>query len=284
MKNRRSTWLNNKRVVRWYVLLLVLLILLCVAGFSCEFDNKTPHATTFPPSVPVHIYKIVNTFPHDPKAYTQGLEYENGILYESTGLYGSSSLRKVDLESGRVLQVYNLPSACFGEGITVWKDTIVQLTWRNSKGFVYDKNSFAPLREFFYTTEGWGLTHDGSRLIMSDGSSSLYFLDPTNFQLTGHLQVHDNNSPVGGLNELEYIRDHIYANIWATDRIAIIDPGNGRVSGWIDLAGLLEVKYRANPVDILNGIAYNAASNRLFVTGKLWPVLFEIEAISLPAK
>ena len=283
MKKRKSNWLNNNCVVGSCLISLVLLIFPFVGSLSCEF-NKPTLTSIVPQSVPVYTYKIVNTFPHDPKAYTQGLEYDNDILYESTGLYGSSSLRKVDIETGKVLKVYNLPAACFGEGITIWKDTIVQLTWKNNKGFVYAKNSFALQRDFSYTTEGWGLTHDGSCLIMSDGSSLLYFLDPTNFQITGHIQVHDNNGPVSGLNELEHIRGHIYANIWGTDRIAIIDPGNGQVSGRIDLAGLLEAKYRTNPVDILNGIAYDAVRNRLFVTGKLWPVLFEIEAISLPAK
>ena len=236
--------------------------------------------TKSPQPVPIYTYMILNTYTHDRDAFTQGLVLENGVLYEGTGLYGKSSLRKVDLETGKVLQVHRLPSAYFGEGITILGDTIIQLTWQAKRGFVYDKNSFEVLREFTYKTEGWGITNDGKRLIMSDGTSTLYFLDANTFIVTGHVQVYDNNVTVANLNELEYIRGQVYANVWHTDSIAIIDPNSGRVTGWIDLSGLLPPKTDDMPVDVLNGIAYDTEAGRLFVTGKLWPSLFEIELVT----
>jgi glutamine cyclotransferase len=195
-------------------------------------------------------------------------------------LYGESSLRKVDLKTGRVLQEYRLPSEYFGEGITIFKDTIIQLTWLSNTGFVYDKTSFEVLREFTYVTEGWGVTHDGKRLIMSDGTSTLYFLDANTLAVTGHVQVYDNNVPVTNLNELEYIRGQVYANVWQTDRIAMIDLGSGRVTGWIDLSGILRPQTDGRRADVLNGIAYDITNDRLFVTGKLWPSLFEIKLVT----
>jgi glutamine cyclotransferase len=230
-------------------------------------------------SVPVYTYRIVNTYPHDQGAFTQGLAFENGVLYEGTGLYGKSSLRKVDLETGNVLQTYELPPKYFGEGITVFEDIIVQLTWKSKLGFIYDKNNFELLRNFTYATEGWGITHDGERLLMSDGTSTLYFLNPENFSTIGRIEVHENSSPITGLNELEYVKGKIFANVWPTDSVAIIDPHSGQVSGWIDLSGLLPSQYHSAPVDVLNGIAYDPANDRLFVTGKLWPWLFEIKLI-----
>ncbi|MCX5997710.1 MAG: glutaminyl-peptide cyclotransferase [Chloroflexi bacterium] len=230
--------------------------------------------------VPVYTYKIVNTFPHDPAAYTQGLAFDSGILYEGTGGYGSSAIRKVDLESGGVLKEYKLPAGYFGEGITLYKDTLIQLTWKSHTGFVYDRNSFNLLREFSYPTEGWGITYDGNHIIMSDGTSDLYFLNPENFNTTGHVEVHDENGSVDRINELEYIDGRIFANVWTTDKIVIIDPGDGSVSGWVDLSGLLEKGHFNNSVDILNGIAYDTKSNRMFVTGKLWPLLFEIVMVA----
>jgi len=225
---------------------------------------------------PVYTYKIVNTFPHDPQAYTQGLVFDDGILYEGTGGYGSSVLRRVDLVSGQVLQECRLPANYFGEGITSCGDTLVQLTWQSHAGFVYDKNSFKLLREFSYPTEGWGITYDGSRIIMSDGSSRLYFLNPENFNTTGYIEAHDENGPVNKLNELEYVGGRIFSNVWTTDKIVIIDPADGRVTGWLDLSGLREKGLFNSSVNVLNGIAYDAKSNRMFVTGKLWPLLFEI--------
>lgn len=225
-------------------------------------------------------YRVINSYPHDPAAFTQGLVFDNGVLYEGTGLEGQSTLRKVDLASGSVLQRYDLPAEVFGEGITLFNDRIIQLTWRSQVGYVYDKADFTLLREWSYPTEGWGLTHDSQRLIMSDGSATIYFRDPETFAEIGRIAVADQGQPVLNLNELEYIEGEIYANIWQTDMIARIDPASGVVLGWIDLSGLLGPEDRAQPVDVLNGIAYDPAGKRLFVTGKLWPRLFEIELVA----
>jgi len=218
-----------------------------------------------------YTYKIVKTYPHDPNAFTEGLVFDNGFLYESTG--ESSSLRRVDLESGNVLQEINLPQEYFGEGLTVVNDSLIQLTWQNHIGFIYDKSTFNLLGNFSYPTEGWGLTYDGNRLIMSDGSSNLTFLDPTTFQKVGQASVHDGNTPLTDINELEYVNGDVYANIWLQQKIAIINPQNGAVKGWIDLSGI----YQSNNIDdVLNGIAYDSATGRLFVTGKDWPNLYQI--------
>jgi glutamine cyclotransferase len=222
-------------------------------------------------------YTIVHTYPHDREAFTQGLLYYDGFLYEATGLEGKSSLRKVELTTGKVLQRVDLPSAYFGEGLALWKDKLIQLTWKSKIGFVYDRATFRLVSTFTYSREGWGITQDGKRLIMSDGSSTLYFWDPETFKEIGHLDVKDKGKPVPELNELEYIRGEIYANVWQTDRIARISPSTGQVLGWIDLRGLFTPSERAG-TDVLNGIAYDAKRNRLFVTGKQWPKLFEIEA------
>ncbi len=259
-----------------------LLLSALATTFSC---SSVPRAdgdrhTESPQPVPVYTYSILGTYTHDRDAFTQGLAFEKDVLYEGTGLYGKSSLRKVDLETGKVLQVHRLPSVYFGEGITIFRDTIIQLTWQSNRGFVYDKNSLGLLSEFTYATEGWGITHDGKRLIMSDGTSTLYFLDAITFVVIGHVQVYDNNVPVTNLNELEYIRGQVYANVWRTDNIAMIDPNSGRVTGWIDLSGLLPPQSDGIRVDVLNGIAYDTANDRLFVTGKLWPMLFEIELVT----
>jgi len=246
---------------------------------------STPVTSTYLPLVQnhqvtptVYTYRIVNTYPHDPEAFTQGLVFEDGFLYESTGLWGRSSLRRVDLESGEVLQVHHLSDTFFGEGITIFGDEIIQLTWRSQTGFVYDKLTFATLRTFSYPSEGWGITHDGQRLIMSDGTSTLYFWDPETLEEIDRVQVRDPDGPVTRLNELAYVKGEIYANVWQTDRIARIDPQTGNVIGWIDLAGLLSPD-SAQHVDVLNGIAYDVEGGRLFVTGKLWPQLFEIKLI-----
>jgi glutaminyl-peptide cyclotransferase len=220
-------------------------------------------------------YKIVHTYPHDRDAFTQGLLYHEGFLYEATGIEGKSSLRKVELTTGKVLQRVDLPGAYFGEGLALWKDKLIQLTWKSKIGFVYDRATFRQIRTFNYSREGWGITQDGKRLIMSDGSSTLYFWDPETFKEVGHLDVTDKGKPVPELNELEYVRGEIYANVWMTERIARISPATGRVLGWIDLPGLLTPAERAS-TDVLNGIAYDAKQNRLFVTGKRWPKLFEI--------
>jgi len=222
-------------------------------------------------------YRVVQVFPHDPDAYTQGLIYRDGALYESTGRNGFSSLRKVRLETGEVLQQHSLDARYFAEGLTDWGDTLVQLTWTSHVGFLYDAAGFAVLDTFGYIGEGWGLTHDGSQLIMSDGTATLRFLDPKTFEVTRRLTVTANGRPVSNLNELEYVKDEILANIWETDLIARISPQTGFVIDWIDLRALrLEVSATGS-VDVLNGIAYDAAGDRLFVTGKLWPKLFQIQ-------
>jgi glutamine cyclotransferase len=241
--------------------------------------SPLPTAPTSPmatPAVPIFTYTIVNTYPHDRSAFTEGLEFENGFLYESTGLNGQSSLRRVDLESGKVLQSVDLSAEYFGEGITLYANRIIQLTWKSHVGFVYDQASFKSLTTFNYPTEGWGLTHDSHRLIMSDGTATLHFLDPETFKETGRVEVKDNGQPVVNLNELEYVHGEIFANVWQTDRIVRIAPETGQATGWIDLTGLLTAEDRRQPVDVLNGIAYDAQHDRLFVTGKFWPKLFEI--------
>ena len=227
----------------------------------------------FSDDIPLYTYNVINTYPHDKEAFTQGLVFANGFLYEGTGQYGSSSLRKVQLETGKVVQIYRLPKRFFGEGITIYRNHIIQLTWQSHTGFVYDKTSFNLLRKFSYPTEGWGITHDGKQLIMSDGTATLYFLDPETFEPIGTLQVHDANGPVKNINELEYIQGEIYANVWKQNRIARISPQTGEVIGWIDLGGLCTWK------GVLNGIAYDNEHDRLFVTGKLWPYIYEIKLI-----
>jgi len=228
------------------------------------------------PPAPVSGYKVIHTFPHDPDAFTQGLLYYDGFLYEGTGLNGHSSVRKVELTTGRVLQKVDLPYAYFGEGLVLWKDKLIELTWQSKIGFVYDRATLRQTGSFTYGREGWGITHDDKRLIMSDGSSTLYFWDPETFKEIGHLDVDDKGRSVPELNELEYIHGEIYANIWQTDRIARISPTTGHVTGWINLQGLLPAADLSDPGNVLNGIAYDAKQNRLFVTGKRWPKLFEI--------
>ena len=226
-----------------------------------------------------YTYKIVNTYPHDRNAFTQGLVYEDGVLYEGTGRNKYSELRKVELETGNVLQKYELSEEFFGEGITVFEDKIIQLTYLSNVGFVYKKDTFELLREFNYLTPGWGITSDGEHLIMSDGTQKLYFLDTKTFQQIRHIKVYDKGVSVWGLNELEYVKGQIFANVWPTERIAKIAPKTGRVISWIDMRGLLTKQDYAMPVDVLNGIAYDKEKDRLFVTGKLWPKLFEIKLI-----
>ena len=245
----------------WFIALLAVI-------FVCSCSNTD--------TITLYAYKVINTYPHENNAFTQGLVFEDGFLYEGTGLYGSSTLRKVELETGNILQIHELPSQFFGEGITIFENKIVQLTWQSKVGFVYDKDSFELKQEFNYKTEGWGITYDGKRLIMSDGTSTLHFLDPITFEKTGSLEVYKNNIPLTSLNELEYIKGEIYANVWKTNSIARIESQTGKVIGWIELTGLLSPE---EPVDVLNGIAYDKNNDRLFVTGKLWPKLFEIELI-----
>jgi glutamine cyclotransferase len=209
------------------------------------------------------------------------LVIDNGVLFEGTGIYGKSSLRRVDLQSGKILQMHQLPSQLFGEGITVFGNNIIQLTWKAGVGFVYDKNSFKLLRIFKYPGEGWGLTQDGKNLIMSDGSSIIRFLNPETFEEERRINVSDAGGPVARLNELEYVKGTIYANVWKTDRIALIDPETGKVTGWLDLKGILpENSQSMKHIGVLNGIAYDAGNESLYITGKLWPLLFQIEALT----
>jgi len=228
--------------------------------------------------VPVWGYRVVARFPHDREAWTQGLAYDEGFLYEGTGGYGASSLRKVGLVSGHVVLRRDLGAAYFGEGITILGDRIVQVTWRERVGFVYDKATFRRIAEFAIPGEGWGLAWDGRRLILSDGSDRLTFLDADTFEPTGSIQVTAGGRPLKDLNELEYIKGRIYANVWRTDRLAVIDPDTGQVEAFWDLSGLSEAD-AARRAEVLNGIAYDAEGNRLFVTGKLWPWVFHVEPV-----
>ena len=228
---------------------------------------------------PVFGYKIVNTYPHDTNSFTQGLIFDEGVLYESTGLNGRSTVKIVDLKTGKTLKSHELPDNYFGEGIAIIENKIIQLTWRSKTGFVYDKKTLKLIKKFSYQTQGWGITYDGKYLIISDGSAVLYFMDPNTFKVVGTLEVYGDNGKVSKLNELEYINGEIYANIWGTEKIARINPKTGRVTAWIDLSGLLNKEDKKNRVDVLNGIAFNSDKGSLFVTGKLWPKLFEIELV-----
>jgi len=229
---------------------------------------------------PVCSFEVINTYPHDDGAYTQGLLYVDGELFESTGLFGESSLRRVVLETGQVVQITQLDPSFFGEGLAKWGDQLLQLTWQGNTCLIWDFITFAPQGTFSYTGEGWGLTDDGRRLIMSDGTSSLRFLDPGTFDELGTLPVTDDGAPVTNLNELEWIRGEVFANIFLTDHIARIDPDTGSVIAWIDLTGLLDPWPPG--AGVLNGIAWDDSGERLFVTGKLWPSLFEIELVNCP--
>jgi glutamine cyclotransferase len=238
--------------------ILGLTVLLAVtSGFSCSNNSESPVPSNS--DAIIYTYNIVNTYPHDRTAFTQGLVFEDDVLYEGTGQYGHSTLRRVELETGDILQIRELSDQFFGEGITIYGDEIIQITWKSNVGFVYDKNSFE---------------------LMSDGTSTLRILDPQTFEEIGQLEVFDNDTPITRLNELEYIQGEIYANVWQEDWVVRIAPQTGRVVGWIDLRGLLTAEDRSEPVDVLNGIAYDAEAGRLFVTGKWWPKLFEIELIS----
>ena len=227
-------------------------------------------------TAPVRSYKVVNVFPHDPKAFTEGLEYHNGALWESTGYSGSSWIRRVELTTGRVLENHPLSTLYFGEGITFFGERLFQLTYMNGVGFVYDPKTFKQIESFHYGGEGWALTHDSKKLIMSDGSSALRFIDPVGFREQSRLVVRDGARPVTNLNELELIEGEIWANIWMQEIVARIDPVSGHVNSWVNLTGLRQQAGCGAECDVLNGIAYDAARKRIFVTGKYWPKLFEI--------
>lgn len=228
---------------------------------------------------PIWGFEVVNAYPHDQQAFCQGLVVADGVVYEGTGQYGESSLREVELATGRVVKQFPLHREFFGEGITLFGDSIYQLTWKSRRAFVFDRKTFEYKQTFGYAGEGWGLTHDGTHLIMSDGSSTLRFLDPATFQEIRKVSVRDGRRRVDKLNELEYVGDEVYANIWHSDLIARISPTDGRVLGWIDLSALWPAGQRPNREAVLNGIAYDATTRKLYVTGKYWPKLYEIRII-----
>lgn len=259
-----------------FVLWIRLGVGVTIAAFvaiSCGSSQKTPPP---PGEIPVYRVEVVNAYPHDPGAFTQGLAYDDGFLYEGTGQRGASSVCKIRLETGEAVERHELPDQYFGEGIAVVGDRLLQLTWTSRTGFVYDKATLEPIAEFRYLTEGWGLTYDGRSLIMSDGSATLQLLDPQTYEYTGFISVKAGTAPIAGLNELEYINGEIYANVWPGCRIVRIDPATGYVTGWIDATGLLPLEDFNDSTDVLNGIAWDAENDRLFLTGKYWPKLFEV--------
>jgi glutaminyl-peptide cyclotransferase len=245
---------------------------LCSLLLTALFASSTPAA-------PVDGYRVVRAFPHDGHAFTQGLVFADGHLYESTGLNGQSTLRMLNIETGRVEQEIPVPAQFFAEGLTAWGSTLIQLTWQSHVALVYDRFSFRQLRTMKYPWEGWGLTNDGRSLILSDGSATLRFLSPATMKERREVTVRDQGKTVTDLNELEYIHGEIYANVWHSDRIARVSPATGKVLGWIDLARLLPADEKSSPEAVLNGIAYDPAHDRLFVTGKLWPKMFEIKVV-----
>jgi glutaminyl-peptide cyclotransferase len=236
------------------------------------------------PRPPEYTFKLVQVFPHDPAAFTQGLAYRDGFLYEGTGLNGQSSLRKVSLETGAVVQRVDLTAEFFGEGITLLRNEVVQLTWQSQAGFIYNLSDFKLLRTFSYSGEGWGLATNGRDFFMSDGTAQIRVLDGDTLAEKRRIKVHDGDKPVEQLNELEFVEGEIFANVWQTNRIARISPQSGKVIGWIDLTGLLPPVYHLESGAVLNGIAYDPEHKRLFVTGKLWPSIFQIQLIPKPAK
>lgn len=270
--------LSNQKNIANVAFIILLLLFLTV---SCS-GNHVSHVRAKANSranIPVYTYQIIHSYPHDSAAFTQGLIYNAGILYESTGRYGESEIRQLRLEDGMVFKRKKLDANLFGEGLTLYNDKLIQLTYRAHLGFVYDKNNLQTLRVFNINTQGWGLTHDTEHLIMSDGSDTLYFLDPQTFAIVRWLKVSDGTRPVYMLNELEMIQGKIYANVYMTDKIAIISPQTGVVTAWLDLTGLLAKTQVNTTAGVLNGIAYDSITGRLFVTGKLWPKLFEIEIL-----
>ncbi|MBT3341629.1 MAG: glutaminyl-peptide cyclotransferase [Gemmatimonadetes bacterium] len=278
------------REIAYAACLLILALGACNGSDPVDVDGS--HDDANPPEEPQGIarytYRIVNVFPHDPDAWTQGLVFDAGLLLEGTGGgvrlarlpdLPPSSLREVEIETGRVLRQVLLDEQLFGEGIALWGERIFQLTWKSQVGLTYDRDSFTAGDGFTYASEGWGLTHDGQQLIMSDGSASITFRNPDTFAETGRIEVSAEGQSIRNLNELEYVEGEIWANIWGTQIIAQIDPATGAVVGWIDLTGLLTSRERAG-ADVLNGIAYDPATGRIFVTGKLWPWLFQIELVA----
>jgi glutaminyl-peptide cyclotransferase len=272
----------------------LLLLVIVTVNLGCNGDSIATNASNSPNSndpsgkaspasspsekIPVYTYEVVNTFPHDSQAFTQGLIFQDGAFIESTGLEKHSTLRRVELQTGKVLQKADVPPFYFAEGMTVFDGKVYQLTWKGQKGFIYDPKTLEKTGEFEYEGEGWGLTHDADSLILSNGSNELRFLDPSNTRkIKRTLRIFEQGRPLEEINELEYVQGEIYANVWHQDRIARIDPQDGKIKGWIDLSGLLKANEATDPEAVLNGIAYDETGDRLFVTGKLWPKIFEIK-------
>jgi glutaminyl-peptide cyclotransferase len=265
--------------MRFYLIILFFgLVLSCRTESS---NTNKPNVSPSPkssPTVSIYGYEVVNTYKHDPKAFTQGLVIFNNFLYESTGLEGRSSLRKVELETGKVVQKVDLPSEIFAEGITILNDKIYQISWKNGLAWEYDLESFTKLNEFHYSGEGWGLTNNGTNLIMSDGTHVIRFVDPKNFETVKTITVfRENGQPLMSINELEWVKGEIWANVWQDPMVARIDPESGKLKGWIDLSPMVKEEMRSDSEDVLNGIAYDEKTDRIFVTGKLWKKLFEIK-------
>lgn len=259
-----------------------LLAIVFVFSVGCDQEDKSKkngsQNTKPQPAIARELkYEVVNSFPHDPKAFLQGLLWHDGYFYESTGRYGESTLRKVDVQTGNVLKKTDLPSDLFGEGLALAGDRLVQLTWKSKRGFVYDLATFEKKQEFTFDTEGWGITYDGKNFIMSDGSDTLFFLDPQSFQVTRKLNATMDNNRIFQLNELEYIEGEIWSNVWQQDLILRIDPSTGHVTSFLNMRDLLPANLRTGSEDVLNGIAYDAKTKRIFVSGKLWPRIFEIK-------
>ena len=256
---------------------ITLAALIMGIGFS-----RTPGFARWPQapggSMPIYGFEIVRVYPHDPRAFTQGLQYLDGVLYEGTGQVGESSIRKVALETGKVLQKRAVPPPHFGEGITIFKNQLIELTWQTNVAFVYDKATFEPVKSYKYAGEGWGLTNDKTQLYMSDGSDEIRVLDPATFAERKRIKVTALGAPVKNLNELEWVKGEIFANVWQTDYIVRIDAASGKVVAYVDMKGLLSDSERAH-ADVLNGIAHDAARDRLFITGKWWPKLFEVKLV-----
>jgi len=257
----------RRRALLFAVLVLFLLLL------QLAYQTMNSGKPTF------YSFNIVATYPHDESAFTQGLVYHGGLLYEGTGLYGKSSMRVTELKTGGIIEQVDLPDDYFGEGMTIMGDMVYQVTWKENTGFIYSIDDLMELRSFSYGGEGWGLTHDGNHLVLSNGSSTLSFIDPETFQIVRTVDVTYDDEHVSSLNELEYINGLVYANIWQLDQIVIIDPDDGAAVGWIELDGIEEHLDSIQGIDVLNGIAYNYETGRLLVTGKLWPNVFEIELV-----
>lgn len=266
-----------------FLFLPLLALAACGQATAPAAQSQAPIEAAAQSPAPIQSYRVVNVFPHDPQAFTQGLFWLDGHLYESTGHIGQSTIRRVELETGRVLQSIHIPPNLFGEGIVNWGDEIVSLTWQDQIGFRWDLRTFERRGEWRYAGEGWGLTQNGRDIIMSDGTDQLRFLDPETLEERRRLNVTDAGAPVMRLNELEWVDGEIYANVWFSTMIARIDPETGQVKGWIDLTPLHAEAASGRTDDVLNGIAWDAERRRLFVTGKNWPRLYEIEVLPTPA-